>query len=84
MVLRNPDTYLPYRPKRVGAEGIKLVIGRHSGWRAVAHRLHELGVELSDEPVMSVLNAIKQVPKGTPIDDDVLRDLAGTIMAFTE
>ncbi len=75
-LLKNPDTYLPYRPERVGCSGIKLVIGRHSGRRAVAHRLHELGVELDDEQVMEVLNAIKQVPKGQVIDDDLLRGMA--------
>ena len=75
-LLKNPDTYLPYRPERVGCSGIKLVIGRHSGRRAVAHRLHELGFELDDEQVMNVLNAIKQVPKRQTIDDDLLRELA--------
>jgi len=75
-LLKNPDTYLPYRPEQVGAQGIKLVIGRHSGRRAVAHRLSELGIEASDEQVMEVLNAIKSVPKGTPIDDEILKDLA--------
>lgn len=75
-LLKNPDTYLPYRPERVGVSGIKLVLGRHSGRRAVAHRLQELGLELSDEQVMSVLNGIKQAPKGTPIDDDLLQKLA--------
>lgn len=76
-LLKNPDTYLPYRPERVGADGIRLVLGRHSGRNAVAHRLKELGIELSDEGLAHVLNAIKQVPKGTAIDDDVLRQLAG-------
>ena len=70
---------MPFRPERVGADEIKLVIGRHSGRRAVAHRLHALGVELSDEQVIDVLKAIKQVPKGTTIDDDVLRDLAKAV-----
>lgn len=78
-LLKNPDTYLPYRPERVGAEGVKLVLGRHSGRRAVAHRLQELGVEMSDEQVMDVLEAIKHLPKGTIIDDSVLRDLAGKV-----
>ena len=75
-LLKNPDTYLPYRPEKVGENGIKLVLGRHSGRRAVAHRLHELGVELSDEQVLAVLEAIKGLPKGTVLDDAVLRGLA--------
>jgi len=75
-LLKHPDTYLPYRPELVGAEGVRLVLGRHSGRQAVAHRLGELGLELSDRAVQRVLDGIKRVPKGTPIDDALLRNLA--------
>ena len=75
-LLKNPDTYLPYRPERVGASGLTLVIGRHSGRRAVAHRLHELGHEVSDDQVLAVLQAIKEVPKGQCISDDILNQFA--------
>jgi len=75
-LLKNPDTYLPYRPEYVGAEGIQLILGRHSGRRAVAHRLEELQIELDENQVLAVLNRIKNVPKGTVIDDALLRQLA--------
>ena len=78
-LLKNLDTYLPYRPEQIGAKGIRLVLGRHSGRRAVAHRLHELGIELSDEQVLGVLDGIKEVPKGVLIDDELLVQLAGTL-----
>lgn len=78
-LLKNPDTYLPYRPEKVGASGLKLVIGRHSGRRAVAHRLHELGYELSEEQVLSVLQAIKEVPKDERITDDLLKQFANRV-----
>ena len=78
-LLKNPDTYLPYRPEKVGASGLKLIIGRHSGRRAVAHRLHELGYELSEEQVMAVLQAIKDVPKDERINDDLLKQFATRI-----
>ena len=75
-LLKNPDTYLPYRPERVGAAGIRLVLGRHSGRRAAAHRLKELGVaEPSDSQIAAVLDGIKRLPKGTLIDDAELRRL---------
>ena len=63
-------------PEVVGAKGIRLVLGRHSGRRAVAHRLSELGIELSDEQVLGVLEEIKDVPKGVAIDDELLATLA--------
>lgn len=74
-LLKNIDTYLPFRPDRVGVSGVKLVLGRHSGRKAVAHRLEELGLKLSDAEVNGVLDRIKQLPKGTMLDDDVLRGL---------
>ena len=76
-LLKNPDTYLPFRPERVGAEGLKLILGRHSGRRAVAHRLKELGLEASDEQVEKVLEAIKTLPKGQTVEDDWLKQKAG-------
>jgi 2-isopropylmalate synthase len=75
-LLKNPDTYLPFRPERVGAAGINLVLGRHSGRRAVAHRLEELGLPSDDEAVARMLDRIKQLPKGTMLDDSLLRQLS--------
>lgn len=75
-LLKNIDTYLPFRPERVGVTGVKLVLGRHSGRKAVAHRLEELGLTYTDEQVGRVLERIKQLAKGTILDDDVLRRLA--------
>lgn len=76
-LLKNPDTYLPYRSEVVGGPQIELVLGRHSGRRAVAHRLQELGIDHSDSHVATVLERIKAEPKGTVIDDQRLRELAG-------
>lgn len=78
-LLKNPDTYLPYRPEKVGASGLTLVIGRHSGRRAVAHRLHELGYELAEDQVLAVLQAIKDVPKDERITDELLKQFAGRV-----
>lgn len=75
-LLKNPDTYLPFRPEKVGAQGIQLVLGRHSGRRAVTHRLQELGLPHNEEAVHQVLERIKQLPKGVMLDDTLLRQLA--------
>ncbi|AMV22139.1 pyruvate carboxyltransferase [Planctomyces sp. SH-PL14] len=75
-LLKNPDTYLPYRPERIGAEGIRLILGRHSGRSAVARRLEELGVQASADDVSRVLEQIKQLPKGVRVTDDWLRTAA--------
>tara|TARA_R110002124_G_scaffold63470_6_gene173934 strand:+ start:292 stop:1521 length:1230 start_codon:yes stop_codon:yes gene_type:complete len=74
-LLKNPDTYLPYRPETVGETGIRLVLGRHSGRKAILHRLHELGKEPNEQVVQRVLQAIKELPKGELVDDDLLLNL---------
>lgn len=75
-LLKNPDTYLPYRPELVGADGIELILGRHSGKRAVAHRLEQLGYSADDDHVARVLVAMKALPKGAEIDDAQLHTFA--------
>jgi 2-isopropylmalate synthase len=78
-LLKNPDTYLPFRPEAVGAEGIRLVLGRHSGRSAVANQLHRIGIEPTDDVVARVLEGIKCLPKAADVDDDALRELAESV-----
>jgi len=82
-LLKHPDTYLPFRPEVVGADGIQLVLGRHSGRRAVVHRLEAIGLNFSDDDVMAVVELIKRQPKGTVVDDELLRHLATSSQATT-
>ena len=74
-LIKNRDTYLPFYPETVGADGIQFVLGRHSGRRAVAHRLQSLGHVCSEAELDAVVSLIKQQPKGTVIDDDRLLQL---------
>ena len=78
-LLKHPDTYLPFRPEVVGTDGIHLVLGRHSGRRAVAHRLESIDLVFSDDEAMKVVELIKQQPKGTVVDDELLRQLAASV-----
>ena len=80
-LLKHPDTYLPFRPEMVGADGIQLVLGRHSGRRAVAHRLASIGLVLSDDEMLQVVELIKQQPKGAVVDDRLLRQLSESLRA---
>jgi len=74
-LLKNPDTYLPFRPEKVGGGDLQLVLGRHSGRKAVAHRLAELGLLVDDSEVAAVMDLIKRQPKGQVIDEPTLRRL---------
>ncbi|AXC10459.1 2-isopropylmalate synthase [Acidisarcina polymorpha] len=48
-VLSNPLTYEIMTPASVGVPGNRMVLGKHSGRRAMAHRLRELGYDLAPE-----------------------------------
>jgi 2-isopropylmalate synthase len=62
-VLKDPSVYLPFLPEQVGAPPVQLVLGKHSGRRAVAHRAAEIGRTLSDDEVGQVLQYLKQHPR---------------------
>jgi 2-isopropylmalate synthase len=62
-VLKDPHVYLPFLPEQVGAPPMELVLGKHSGRRAVAHRAAEIGAELTDEQVNLVLQHLKNAPR---------------------
>jgi 2-isopropylmalate synthase len=64
-VLKDPSVYLPFLPEQIGAPPVQLVLGKHSGRRAVAHRAAEIGVALSDEQVNQVLQHLKSHPRLT-------------------
>ncbi|RLS39100.1 MAG: pyruvate carboxyltransferase [Planctomycetota bacterium] len=74
-LLKNPDTYLPFRPEKVGGGDLQLVLGRHSGRKAVAHRLAELAISVDDAGVAAIMELIKRQPKGQVIDEATLRRL---------
>jgi len=53
-VLANPLTYEILTPASVGYKGQNIVLGKHSGRRALEHRLNELGHKLSKEELNAV------------------------------
>jgi 2-isopropylmalate synthase len=62
-VLKDPSIYLPFLPERIGAPPVELVLGKHSGRRAVAHRAAQIGVTLNDDQVNQVLDHLKRSPR---------------------
>ena len=53
-VLANPLTYEILTPASVGYSGQHIVLGKHSGRRALEHRLTELGHKLTKEELNAV------------------------------
>ncbi|MCI0491996.1 MAG: pyruvate carboxyltransferase [Planctomycetes bacterium] len=62
-VLKDPSVYLPFLPEQIGAPPVELVLGKHSGRRAVAYRSAEVGTTLTDQQVERVLKYLKNQPR---------------------
>jgi 2-isopropylmalate synthase len=67
-ILKNPDTYLPFLPEMVGAEGIQFVLGKHSGRAAIAQRLKELNFYLTEQQLDLVVATLKDAKKNEWLD----------------
>ena len=73
-VLANPLTYEIMTPASVGYEGQSIVLGKHSGRRALEHRLLELGQKLSKEELDTVYERFTDLAdrKKLIYDQDIL------------
>ncbi len=78
-LLKHPDTYLPFRPEAVGAPGIRLVLGKHSGRAAFSERLESLGWKLSSGELDLVVDFAKAANKDAWRDEETL--LRGAVAA---
>lgn len=56
---KNPATYEPYDPAVVGLER-KLIIGKHSGSKAIKTRLQRLGFNYNNECIIDILTVVRQ------------------------
>jgi 2-isopropylmalate synthase len=73
-VLANPLTYEIMTPASVGFTGQNIVLGKHSGRRALEHRLTELGHKLSREEIDAVYNRFTELAdhKKNIYDQDII------------
>jgi 2-isopropylmalate synthase len=76
-VLKHRATYEIMTPESVGIDGSALVLGKHSGRRAVRKRLADLGHELDDEQFHAVFTRFKELADRKKVIDE--RDLAALV-----
>jgi 2-isopropylmalate synthase len=74
-VLANPLTYEILTPASVGYSGQHIVLGKHSGRRALEHRLTELGHKLSKEELNDVYTRFTELAdrKKEIYDQDIVK-----------
>jgi 2-isopropylmalate synthase len=78
-MLKHRSTYEIITPESVGHEGMSLVLGKHSGRRAVRQRLEELGHPLGDDAFLFLFERFKELAdrKKAINERDLLVLLAG-------
>ena len=82
-VLSHPLTYEIMTPASVGVAANTIVLGKHSGRKALQFRLRALGYELAGEPLDSVYQRFSELAdrKKSIYDQDLLDLLQGTTAA---
>lgn len=81
-ILKNQSTYEPISPELVGQKR-KIELGKHSGRKAIAMRLEQLGMKLSEEQIATLTERTKKLGEsGKHVSDaDVIAlafDILGT------
>src|SRR5215208_1752398 len=76
-VLKHRETYEIMTPESVGVDGTALVLGRHSGRRAVWQRLHDMGYRLDEQAFLAVFQRFKELADRKKTMDE--RDLAALV-----
>jgi len=81
-VLKYPYTYESFLPDEIGASR-KIIIGKHSGKHAVWDKLQELGVEVSKEELLVVVEVIKErsQKRKSAIKDSELKKIAEKVIS---
>lgn len=58
-LLREPLSYQPFLPSRVGRKNFEMVIGKHSGTAAIRDHFQKKGIDLSREESLEVLELVR-------------------------
>lgn len=78
-VIEEPLTYEPYLPELVGQKR-QLVLGKHSGCRAVKAKLEECGLDFTKDELCKIVEKVKENREaGKYINDSVFADIVKSV-----
>lgn len=78
-VLEEPLTYEPFLPELIGHQR-RIVLGKHSGCRAVRAKLTECGIEVSKDELCKIVERVKkQREKGKYINDKLFNEIVRSV-----
>ena len=58
-LLRDPRTYEPFDPQRIGRDQRRLAMGSHSGGAGLRHLLHQAGIDASSHQIQSLQSLLR-------------------------
>lgn len=59
-LLRDPSSYQPFLPEKIGRKAASFIIGKHSGKSAVLHILSQKGIRISDSEAGALLEDVRK------------------------
>ncbi len=78
-VLEEPLTYEPFLPELIGHQR-RIVLGKHSGCRAVKAKLDECGIEVTRDELCQIVEKVKnQREKGKYINDELFNRIVMSV-----
>ncbi|WP_414469001.1 homocitrate synthase family protein [Methanobacterium sp. ACI-7] len=80
-VIEEPLTYEPFLPEMIGHHR-RIVLGKHSGCRAVKAKLTECGIDVTNEELCKIVEQVKRSrEKGKYINDELFNRIVQSVRA---
>jgi methanogen homocitrate synthase len=77
--MENPLTYEPFLPEMIGHQR-KLILGKHSGCRAVKAKLNECGVKVTNDELCKIVKKVKKTrEEGKYINDKLFKEIVKSV-----
>ncbi|MGZ7136479.1 MAG: homocitrate synthase/isopropylmalate synthase family protein, partial [Methanobacterium sp.] len=79
-----PLTYEPFLPEMIGHTR-RIVLGKHSGCRAVRAKLEGCGIEVTQEELCKIVERIKRSrEKGKYINDELFTQIVRSVRGLAD
>jgi methanogen homocitrate synthase len=78
-VIEEPLTYEPFLPEIIGQQR-RIVLGKHSGCRAVKAKLEECGIEVTRDELCKIVQRVKEKrEEGKYINDKLFNKIVRSV-----
>lgn len=83
-VIEEPLTYEPFLPELIGHHR-RIVLGKHSGCRAVKAKLDECGIEVTKNELCQIVEKVKKSrEKGKYINDELFNNIVRSVRGLAD